>query len=216
MVKRRKNISPERILDYLGTVGASPSVRLVALAIYHSINGTDPSLELLAFRTGMTVESLSENAIRVLEEVGVLFHMEGRMALQVPDFVLPEIERKFDPKKNPVSTADEVGKILNQFKVGWTNRYERQCSLNGRDRARVADLVEKIGYRGVSQRLQNYLNDNNNWLVEHCHPLAVFLKTSNNYCRGSHGKASIIKRDSDEFDAEVRRFEKTRSEEGDL
>lgn len=207
MPKRRK-ISPEKILDYLGTINASTRTRLVALAIFHSINGTDPSLELLAFRTGIHDEKSIETAISVLREVGVLSYVEGRMHLQVPDFSTPQIDQKFDPQ-NVRSTADEVSELLTHYKILWIKRYKRQFSTNGRDRARLADLVEQIGSVETKSRLDNYLKCDDVFLTDRGHPLSIFAKTSNGYCRGTHAKAQIVKR-SDDFDEEVRRFETER------
>jgi hypothetical protein len=210
-MSKRRRISPEKLLDYFGSIGASTPTRIVALTIYHSLNGIDPTLELLSFRTGISVEKISD-ALWLLEEAGVLSYIDERMTLRVPECSVPDVPKKI--KENVPAIADEVGEILNEYRRRWIERYKRKCYLTGKDRTRIADLIERIGYRDTKQRLQNYLKSDDAWLVDRCHPLAVFAKTSNSYCRGKNVKAAIIKRDS-EFDSEVRRFEEERSGKND-
>ena len=211
-MKRRKGIvvSPEKILDYLASIGAAPQVRLVALALYHSINGTDPSLDFLSWRTGMSADQLLDHPLKVLKQVGFLSEVDGRMKLSIPNFTALKITNRIDTKKTKSGLADEAGQIITAFRIGWSNRYKQQCVVTGKDRTLAVSLVKDLGIEETKNRLKAYLASNDKWLSDRAHPFGVFAKTSNSYCRRENGEGaegSFIQHGAAGFDKEVREFE---------
>ena len=204
MPKRKRGharLELTHLLEVLAGMYLAPQVRLVAVLLYDL--GPYVSPEKLSRYTGLTIASLEENVLGIMEIYGLLERAGGELRLRVPRIVRGRGKRK---RQTVPDKAAQANRLVDEYKRLWREKYKARCIVNGQVRSQAHKLVCELGVVEATARLTGYLADSDPWLVDKAHPFGVLAKCSNRYARRKSGKASIIGHNSD-FESEVRAFE---------
>jgi len=98
-----------------------------------------------------------------------------------------------------IKKSTAVNWVIAEYRRLWKKQYCETCVIPIRQRKRIVELLDAIGYSKLVERLQEFFNDNDKWITDRDHPFGYFLNNVNKY-RRKHG---TIKKDRKVFDAEV-------------
>jgi len=195
------------LLDALAAAGIAPPIRLTALVILLT-ESVDPSLEYLSWRTGMTPEALSSHHFMVLEKSGFIEREGSKVRLKHQSRADQGQRRSLHAAERKITMGGYANQAVQEFHRLWTRRYKQKCITDGKVRTVALRLVKELDFEEVKKRIENYLADDNPWLVERTHSFHIFAKTINQYVRRPNGKATgIISHSAGDFEAEARAFE---------
>lgn len=205
--RENSSLAPMVLLDALAAAGIAPPIRLTALTILLT-EESDPSLEYLSWRTGMTPEALSSHHFSVLEQSGFIKRDNSMIRLIYQPTRSQGKKRSLCHAERKVTMGDYANQAVREFHRLWARRYKQKCITDGKVRTVALRLVKELGFKEVKKRIENYLADDNPWVVERTHSFHIFAKSINQYVRRPNGKATgIISHSAGDFEAEVRAFE---------